>query len=90
MKKALLLTLLLTSTSTMADGYHGGWVAPLITGLAVGAIISNATAPQPYYVQPAPPVYVQPPVYNHVPYGYHHEPVYDSYCGCYRTAIIMH
>lgn len=73
MKKALIATLLALSTSACASGPHPGhgvrhghyghghghWIAPLIIGGAVGAIIANEVR------RPDPaPVVVQPPFYG--------------------------
>jgi hypothetical protein len=71
MKKFLVVLLLLVSTSAFAQyrhyghhGYHGhrhggNWVAPLIGGVIVGAVLSDAARAN----QPAP----QPPIIIHQP-----------------------
>lgn len=75
MKKVLIASVLglCLATSAMAQhrhyghgGYHRhhggwGWVAPAIGGAIVGAIVYDA------YNRP---VYAQPPVVTHMPYGY--------------------
>jgi hypothetical protein len=74
-KNLVLATLLLvvTSSSAMAQSRHheqyrdrnGNWIAPLVGGVILGAIIESNR--QPVYVQP-PTVYVQPPVqYQYLP-----------------------
>lgn len=87
--KLLILTLLLCSSSVFADEHHhhgGGWVAPLIGGVAIGAIVTDIYRhPAPLY---APPNAYYPPNYGGAPYGYHYESIYDGYCGCYKTALI--
>lgn len=88
--KLLILTLLFCSSTVLADGYHhhhgGNWVAPLIGGVAIGAIVTDIyRQPAPVY---APPPQYYPPNYGGAPYGYHYESLYDAYCGCYKTALI--
>lgn len=89
MKRAVIAILLTMSASAMADGHHysGGWVAPLIGGIAAGAIIGGIYNNQrPYYA--TPPTVYYPPNYGGSPYGYHYESIYDGYCGCYKTVIV--
>ena len=73
MKKFLVVLLLLVSASAFAQyrhpGYyghrHGGggnWVAPLIGGAILGAVITDAArANQPV---PQPPIIIQQPIYQ--------------------------
>jgi len=76
MKKFLVVLLLLVSASAFAqyrhpghNGYYGyrhggggGWVAPLIGGAIIGAVISDAArANQPV---PQPPIIIQQPIYQ--------------------------
>tara|TARA_R110000868_G_scaffold75168_1_gene217140 strand:+ start:418 stop:723 length:306 start_codon:yes stop_codon:yes gene_type:complete len=73
MKKFLVVLLLLVSASAFAQyrhpGYyghrHGGggnWVAPLIGGAILGAVITDAArANQP---APQPPIIIQQPIYQ--------------------------
>ena len=72
MKKFLVTVMMLLSTSAFAQyhyghgpRYHGGggnWVAPLIGGAIIGAVISDAArANQPV---PQPPIIIQQPIYQ--------------------------
>lgn len=63
--------------------HHGRahWVAPLIIGGVLGAVIAN----QAHSAPPPPPVYVYPP---QPPYGYQYQQFYDYYCNCYRWALV--
>jgi len=72
MKKFLVTVMMLLSTSAFAQyhhghgpRYHGGggnWVAPLIGGAIIGAVISDAArANQP---APQPPIIIQQPIYQ--------------------------
>lgn len=88
-KKIVIAVLLTMSTSVIADGHHHGigWVAPLIGGIAAGAIIGGGiyNNQRPYY---APPPVYYPPNYGGSPYGHHYESIYDAYCGCYKTVLV--
>jgi hypothetical protein len=74
MKKIIAIVALLLSTSAFAQHYHGhghgygprhyggggNWVAPLIGGVIVGAILTDAArANQP---APQPPIIIQQPI----------------------------
>lgn len=87
MKKITFVLLLTISASSLADGHHhgGGWVAPLIGGIAAGVVIGGIYNSRPVYSPPASVYY--PPGYAGVPYGYHYESIYDQYCGCYKTVL---
>lgn len=72
MKKFLAIFTMLLATSASAQFHHGhgfrhhghggGWVAPLIGGAIIGAVITDAArANQP---APQPPIIVQQPVYQ--------------------------
>lgn len=97
MRKFLIVGLatVLMSTAAIAQhghhGQHGGsnWVAPLIIGGVVGAVIANN---RPTYIQP-PVVYQQVPVYTYPSYTY--QPMYkmvDVYipeCNCTRSIQVQ-
>lgn len=109
MKKILAVLLMTLTASAFAHGYgyrgpvyvnnygyRGGWVAPALAGVAVGALAARSyyTPPPAVYVQPQV-VYTQPPVYvqqpNPVPSatpGYHWSQVLDPACNCYKYALI--
>jgi len=74
MKKFLVTAVMLLSTSAFAQYHHGhghgprhfggggGWVAPLIGGAIIGAVITDAArANQPL---PQPPIIIQQPIYQ--------------------------
>ena len=74
MKKLLVIFTMLLATSSFAQYYHhghspryyggggGNWVAPLIGGAIIGAVITDAArANQP---APQPPIIVQQPIYQ--------------------------
>ena len=73
MKKFLAIFTMFLATSASAQFHHGhgfrhhghgggGWVAPLIGGAIIGAVITDAArANQP---APQPPIIVQQPVYQ--------------------------
>ena len=78
MKKFLAIVLLLVTSNAFAQFHHGhrfhrhggggGWVAPLIGGAIIGAVISDAaranqSAPQPIIIQQPQPIY-QPNTYS--------------------------
>ena len=78
MKKFLVIALLLVSVNAFAQHRHGhyfrhhggggNWVAPLIGGAIIGAVITDAaranqTAPQPIIIQQPQPIY-QPNTYS--------------------------
>lgn len=98
MKKILIgVLLLMVATAAAADhGYRGGyygysnnWVAPLVGGVILGAML----APRPVYAQPYP-VYTPPPVYVEQPQVIYVQPrtkqvtVYVPECNCYRVVEI--
>lgn len=67
------------------------WVAPLIIGGAIGAVIANQSRPTYIYTPPPPVVY-----YPNMPYnGYIYRPMYkmvDIYipeCNCYRSVPVQ-
>lgn len=87
MKKLILgLFFLVSSAQAMAGPghhyqrphYHNHWVAPLILGGVVGAVIMNQYQPPPPQV-----VYTMPPP----PFGYRYIQIYDGYCNCFKWAL---
>lgn len=69
MKKLITVLLLAISTTACAGGYHhrghgghghAGWIAPLIGGVVLGAIISQPSQAQQ-------PIVVHPPLINYYP-----------------------
>ena len=83
MKKLLITALLITSFNVNADG---GWVAPLIGGIAIGAMAGSVYS-APRYVEVHPPVAY--PSYPHgYGYDYRYESVFDPNCYCYRTMLV--
>lgn len=102
MKHILLATLLALTLPVHAQhhgghhgqhgGYHGHrgggeWIAPLIIGGVVGAIITRES--QPVIVQQPPIIIQQPqPVYG-APYGYRYEHILDANCNCYRLVLVQ-
>jgi hypothetical protein len=99
MKKLMIVIAVMVmsiSTSACASGPHGhrhhghnNWVAPLIIGGVVGAIIAR---PPPQMVYPQGAVIYTPPVYQS---PYLHRPMYkavDVYipeCNCTRTIHVQ-
>lgn len=83
----LLLILAMFSSSAMADNYPH-WAIPLISGVAIGAIIGNTYQQRPPQYIPPPTYY--PPSYSTPVYGHHYETIYDGYCGCYKTVLVLH
>ena len=100
MKKLVLaVALLATSTIALADrddrgrgygyrGYeyhhHSDWVAPMVGGAIIGAVIYDIYN-RPRVVQQPQVVYVEPtpqPIYQY-------QDVYDSYCNCYRRVLVQ-
>lgn len=93
----LAATMAIASTGAMAQhhGHHGhggsNWVAPLIIGGVIGAVI---TSNRPTYTQPVviyqdpPVVYQQQPVYNYRPM-YKMVDVYIPECNCTRTVQVQ-
>lgn len=63
------------------------WVAPAIIG---GIVTYSLTRPQPAYVPPPQPVYIERPVVvsPSAPIGYRWEQVLDANCNCYRTVLV--
>ncbi len=99
MRKFLVVGLIAAAMSTTAcaqhHGHHnhggsGNWVAPLIIGGVVGAVIANQN--RPVYTQP-PVVYEQVPVYTYPQYNY--RPMYKMVdvfipeCSCYRSVQVQ-
>ena len=79
-------------------GYHqnysnGNWVAPLIIGGVLGAVIANQQN-QPVVVQQVPvytqpmPVYTPAPVYQQAPI-YKNVEVFIPECNCYRVVTVQ-
>lgn len=60
---------------------HANWVAPLIIGGVLGAVIANQANSAP----PPPPVVVYP---AQPPYGYRYSQMYDYGCNCYRWVVV--
>lgn len=60
---------------------HANWVAPLIIGGVLGAVIANQANTAP----PPPPVVIYPP---QLPYGYRYSQMYDYGCNCYRWVVV--
>lgn len=72
-------------------GYHnrdggGNWIAPLIIGGVIGAVIANQNQP-PVYQQQSP-IYTSPPVYQQAPI-YKNVEVYIPECSCYRVVTVQ-
>lgn len=87
--KKFIVTLLLTVCGSVSagPGHHGyrphhhghsHWIAPLIVGGVLGAVIVNQAQSQPQVVQTLPPV----------PNGFAYVQVYDYYCNCYRFVLV--
>jgi hypothetical protein len=96
MKKLLIvITALLVSTVAMAQhhGHHGhghgggNWAGPLIGGIVLGAIISNAQ--RPVYVQQPQIIVTQPPIINYPIQNYYSclVQVQDPYTGIIRNEV---
>lgn len=86
--KKIIFTILLSTYGLVnaGPGHHGHrphhhghihWMAPLIVGGVLGAVIVNQAQPQPQVLQTIPPP----------PYGYAYVQVYDYYCNCYKWAL---
>lgn len=60
--------------------HHGNshWVAPLILGGVLGAVIANQMQPQPQIIHTLPPP----------PYGYRYVQIFDYYCNCSKWALM--
>ena len=85
MKKIVMVLFLAFSLSAIADGHHGGgWVGPLVGGIAIGAIGGGLYYNQQRYYAPPPPVYVP----NYPSYGSHYETMFDPYCQCYKQVLV--
>jgi hypothetical protein len=56
---------------------NSDWVAPLIIGGVVGAVIARESQP----------VIVQQP--QQAPYGYHYETILDANCNCHRQVLVQ-
>jgi hypothetical protein len=104
MKKILAIALMTFSASSFAwyrgpvyvygNGYHGGWVAPALAGVVVGAAIARPYYP-PSVVYAPPVVYTPPPVYVQQPYpapeapvGYHWQQVIDPATNLQKMALV--
>jgi len=62
---------------------NDNWVAPLVIGGIVGAVIANQNRQETVVVQQ--PVIVQQ---SYPPVGYHLQYVLDPYCNCYKQALV--
>ena len=91
MKKLILCLIFIVTAGSAIAGpghyYHrphhnnhsySHWIAPLILGGVLGAVIVNQTHPQLRVIQPLPPPQ----------YGYQYIQVYDYYCNCYKWALM--
>jgi hypothetical protein len=94
MKKLLIvLVLLATSTSVLADGHghyyrhsNSDWLAPLIVGGVVGYVISQ---PRQQTVIVQQPVYQPLPQYVPAEPIYQYQDMYDTSCRCYRRVLVQ-
>lgn len=104
MKKTLVIALLAISASMPSMAQHhyhragGGWVAPLVGGVVLGAIMARPPAysqppvivQQPPVVIQQPPVVAQQPSYFGSPYKEYYNclvQVYDPNSGVYRNEV---
>lgn len=94
---AVLLTIATIVPAHAQHGHHhhghgggGNWVAPLVIGGIVGAVIANQN--RPVYVTPPPPVIYYPgqvyPDYTYRPM-YRMVDVYIPECGCTRSVQVQ-
>ena len=92
MRKILLcLAMLGLSTSVMAGPYwhhhrphsHNHWIAPIVIGGVVGAVIANQSSPVP-----PPPMIIYNNQIPAPPIGYYYGQLYDASCYCYRLVLI--
>lgn len=71
-------------------GHGGGCYGCGVGAAIIGGAILGAAISTPHYYTP-PPVYMAPPLYvapPSVPYGYHHQQIFDGACNCYRTVLV--
>ena len=63
---------------------NDNWIAPLVIGGVAGIIIANQNR------QPEPVIVQQPVIVHQVypPVGYHFQYILDSYCNCYKQALV--
>ena len=93
MKKFLILCTMILASSAFANPYHHGhrnyggsnWVAPLIGGVLIGAIISDARANQPVT---QPPIIFQQPIYQPNTYNCLVQ-VYDPITRTVRNEVML-
>lgn len=96
MRKLIAAVLLTIATIVPAHAQHhhhhggGNWVAPLVLGGIVGAVIANQN--RPVYVPPPPPVIYYPgqvyPDYTYRPM-YKMVDIYIPECNCYRSVPVQ-
>lgn len=95
MRKLLMGLVIMAATGSAIAGpprhhyhhhHHGraNWVAPLIIGGVLGAVIAN----QATNAYSPPPVLAPPPAPP--PYGYYYHHIYDYYCNCYRLVLVAY
>lgn len=94
MRKLLVAGLVAASvaTSAQAHGPSGNWVAPLIIGGVIGAVIANQPRTPYIHVPPPPPVVYYPgvvyPDYTYRPM-YRMVDVFIPECNCYRSVPVQ-
>ena len=92
MKKiAIIIALMITSNSAMADG----WFVPLVVGGIGGYLIGRPSVvqQQPVIVQNNPPIIMQqnPSVNRRLGFTpvYQWQDIADESCGCYRRILVQ-
>lgn len=99
MRKLLVVGLVAAALSTSAcaqhHGHHhggGNWIAPLVIGGVIGAVIANQPRSYTYTPPPPPPVVYYPgtvyPDYTYRPM-YKMVDVFFPDCNCYRSVPVQ-